>query len=83
MGVAVDKRRCVPLLGDHAAGDPIARVARRISLVVVGFRVDHHRRAAIGEQRVGAIAQRHSRVCDGNFRRSFRSNAKVRHIARV
>ena len=43
------------LLGDNSAGDAITRIASRVGLVVVGFRVDHHRRAAIGEQRVGAI----------------------------
>ena len=46
------------LLLHHAAGDPIAGIARRIGLVIVWPGVNHQRRAARMKQRIHSVAQR-------------------------
>ena len=71
------------LLFDHAAGNPRARVAGGVGLVVVPHGMNHERRAAVMEQRIGAEAERHVWYGEIDLRFSAGIHVEVRQIAGV
>ena len=56
-----------PLLFDDAAGDAIARVARRIGHQIICFCVDDQRRAAFMEERICAFAESYTVGDEGSL----------------
>src|SRR5207302_9593921 len=68
---------------DHTAGDPRARVPRRVGLFIVRVGVDDQRGAARPKDRVRAFLQRHQRVDRVEGARSISSHLEVREISRM
>src|ERR1700675_3138009 len=75
--------RAAELFLDDAASDPIARVARRVRLVVVRFLVNHQGRSALVEQAIWAAVQRDNRAEHGNGGVPIPIHFEIRQIARV
>jgi len=71
------------LLRDYAAGDAVAGVAGGIGLHVVGFGVDHDRRAAVAKERVGAVTEGYIFVFHGGIGFAFHVDSEVQHVAGV
>src|SRR5579883_1953077 len=71
------------LLGDDAASDAVARVARWIGLHVVRLGVDHQRRAAVGEDRIRAGSHIDVGVLHGDLRGALGADGEIGHVAGV
>jgi len=71
------------LLFDDAAGDAIARVARRIGHQVICLRVDHQSGAAIVEERIRAVAERDGLVDERRFRLPVLAHHKIQQVTGV
>ena len=52
----IRRRPAIASLRNYAAGDAVAGIPRGIGLLVVSFRVDYERRAAIAEERMAVGA---------------------------
>ena len=71
------------LLRYHSAGNAIARVSRRISLHVILFGMNDHRRSTVTEKRMVVTAQVNVPVDDAQLGFAIGLSSKVGHVASV
>jgi hypothetical protein len=76
-------QRRPPLLGNGAAGDPVTGVAGWVGLLVVRFRMDYDRRAAVAEERMAVISESDVFVLGTEFRFAIGANGEIGVIAGV
>jgi len=78
-----DRAEDISLLGDHAASDAVARIARWVRLHVVGLGMNHERGPSVRKQGMIAGAQIHTLICQFRLRCAIGLNSKVRHVTRM
>jgi hypothetical protein len=71
------------LFCDYAAGYAVAGVAGGIGLHVVGFGVDYEGRAAVAEQRVGAVGEGDVGILERNIGFTGCADGEVLHVSGV